>query len=565
MPTITPLAHEYRQALDQLRREGGEASVLKRMSELVALLDLAAALGSGPGGAEALHAPLLAVMGEMRARRGAFYVRGEDGAFTVQAAIGMAPDAPLVLDMDLASDEPVVLGAEHGARRGHGFALLCPVRREGRTIAVLGLGPPATGEPYGPEEVGFARSAAACAAAAIDRDLLHEELRRVNQRLTVKVFELRNLFDMSRDLTGGSEEELIQDLIATTVMGHFLVSRCGLYLLGPGGLALASQRGLRRGLEGPPLPPEEARAALEQVAGPTAVGELAEGELRRRLEEARLALVVPLDAGGVVQGLLAIGERASRTPFSAEDREFAQTMARQAAAALESARLHRIRMEKQRQDGELQLAREIQRSLLPPRSPEVPGFDVAAESRSCYEVGGDTYDWIDLDDGRLALVIADVSGKGTPASLLMASVQASVHAIAGMAGPAEVMERLNHFLFARSQANRYVTLFYAELDPATGRLAYVNAGHLPPYCISPDGTWRRLPLGGLALGLMDGTTYDVGELTLGPGDDTVGEVLRGLSGGTAAEILAGLVAAVNDWVGGAASSDDLTALVLKVG
>jgi sigma-B regulation protein RsbU (phosphoserine phosphatase) len=286
-----------------------------------------------------------------------------------------------------------------------------------------------------------------------------------------------------------------------------------------------------------------------------------------------------------VEGVLAIGERASGMPFSEEDRDFAQTLARQALAALENARLHRLREEKQRQDRELQIAREIQRSLFPPRQPEVPGFEVAAESHPCYEVGGDSYDWVQLEGDRLALVIADVSGKGTPASLLMASVHASVQALAGTAAPSQVIARLNRFLFANTQASRYVTLFYAELEVASRRLAYVNAGHVPPYRLARDGTVSRLVEGGLALGLLDDVSYEVGEVTLQPGDvvamvtdgvteatspddrefgdDRVCEALRTLSVESASTVLAGLVAAVNEWAGAAGCSDDLTALILK--
>jgi sigma-B regulation protein RsbU (phosphoserine phosphatase) len=298
-----------------------------------------------------------------------------------------------------------------------------------------------------------------------------------------------------------------------------------------------------------------------------------------------MALVVPLAAGDRVEGLLAVGERASKAPFSEEDRDFAQTLARQALAALENARLLRVRAEKQRQDRELQIAREIQQNLFPPQCPEIRGFEVAAESRSCFQVGGDYYDWVPLSGGRLALVIADVSGKGTPASILMASVHASIRALAGTAAPGQLLERLNRFLFASTQANKYVTLFYAELDPETRRLLYVNAGHVPPYHVARDGTVSRLLEGGPAVGLLDGASYEAGEVTVQPGetvavvtdgvteavspddrefgDDRVCEALRALSGGTASSVLEGLVKAANEWAGPAGCSDDLTALILK--
>ena len=579
----TPVVREYKEALDHFRRAGRKPPLLKRMSELISLLDLTTTLSSGIAGEESLNAALRIVMSQTQAEGAALFLRRADGRFEIRASCGLPPDVPSTLGLEPPTDDLTILGDE--AQTRHGLVLLCTIRRGENPIAVLGLGPRLEGGVYGPEVYAFLRTAAACAAAPVENSLIFDELRQVKQKLSVKVYQLHNLFDISRELSGSFEEDAIHSLVTTTVMGHFVVSRCALYLMGPRGLALAYERGLRREVQAAPIPPDEARAAIDALHGPKEVAELPDGALRRRLDEARLTLAVPLTAGATVEGVLAIGERASRTPFSAEDRDFAQTLARHAFAALESARLHRLRVEKQRRDHELQLAREIQRSLFPPLNPEIPGFEVAAESRSCYEVGGDCYDWIDLGSGRLAFVIADVSGKGTPASLLMASVHASIQALAGTAGPAQVIERLNRFLFARTQANRYVTLFYAELDAASRRLTYVNAGHVPPYRVTPDGTVSRLLTGGLVLGILDPVTYEAGEVRLDPGDvlavvtdgvteanspderefgdDRVCKALRALSGGSAAAILEGLLTAVNQWTGAAGSSDDLTALVLK--
>jgi len=415
---------------------------------------------------------------------------------------------------------------------------------------------------------------------------VRDELRRAHQQLAVKTFELRSLLDINRDLTAGSAEAVVQRLVVTTAMGHFVVARCGLYLVGPQGLELVEGRGLKRDAEREaPIALADASAALDSALAAGSVGELPNGTLRRRLEQARFVLAAPLRAGERILGLLAIGERASGLPFSEADREIAHTLARQAVAALENARLQQIREQKLRQDRELQVAREIQTSLLPQSPPVVPGFELAGESRPCYEVGGDSYDWIPLEGGRLALVVADVAGKGTPASLLMATTHAFVHALAGAAPPDRVIERLNRFLFARTQASRFVTLFYAELDPVGRRLAYVNAGHVPPFLLARDEVPRRLKQGGPALGLIAEATYDVGSVALGAGDlvamvtdgvteamspdedelgdDRVFEVLRRLTGGSAATVLGGLVAAVEDWAGARGGSDDLTAMILK--
>src|SRR5262249_10324635 len=165
-----------------------------------------------------------------------------------------------------------------------------------------------------------------------------------------------------------------------------------------------------------------------------------------------------------------------------------------------------------------QIAREIQQSLFPQCCPTIDGFEVAAESLSCYEVGGDYYDVIPLAHGRWALAIADVSGKRAPASILMASVHASLRALAGAARLDELMARLNRFLLESTQPNKYVTLFYAELDPARRRLAYVNAGHVPPFRVGAPARRERLATGGPVLGLLEDPVYETAEVEMAPGE-----------------------------------------------
>jgi sigma-B regulation protein RsbU (phosphoserine phosphatase) len=513
------------------RREDEGVASADRLSELSSLVEIAAALGSDSPADQALDAALAIVQRAVQAGRGALFVRRTDGTLALRASRGLPPGAAATLEVRGSRGDVAVVGPGHEAHDQSGLVLLVPIRRRGRTVAALALGPREGGRPYGAPETGYLRRAAACAASAIENELLHGELQRMGRKLSLTELELHNLLDVGRDLAASSAEEAIPRLLATTVMGHFAVSRCALYLAGPDGLTLAHGRGLPRA-DSAPLPLDEARAVLGSL-GPTAVADLPDGPLRRRLQASRLVLGVPLATGERVEGVLAIGERSSGAPFTEEDREFARALGRQAVAALENARLQRVREEKRRQDRELQIAREIQASLFPPKPPEVPGFDVAAASRPCYEVGGDSYDWLPLDDGRLALVVADVSGKGAPASLLMASVHASVRALAGTTTPARLVERLNRFLCASTPTSRFVTLFYAELDPASRRLAYVNAGHVPPYRVARDGAVSRLGEGGPALGLLADASYEAGHVDLAPGD-VVGVVTDGVTEATAA-------------------------------
>jgi sigma-B regulation protein RsbU (phosphoserine phosphatase) len=583
-----PVVFQYQRALDAFRREGGSSPLLKRMSELISLLDLTTTLNSNLSGAEILDAALLIVMGELPTTRGALFVRSEEGGYRVQASRGLPAGAPAQVDLALVVGPEVMFrrqGAGAEVFEAFGLEVLCPIFKADRPIAVLGLGARADGRPFGDEDAAFLQSVAACAATPIENGIIYRELKRVNQRLSVKVFQLHNLFDVSRELTSSFDDDAIEALVTTTLMGHLMVSRCALYRTGNGGLALTHARGVRGEDLGRGFSPAEAQPVLDALRAPLAVADLPPGPVRERLAAARMALLVPLSGGQEVQGFLAAGERVSGLPFTEEDREFAQTLARQAVAALESVRLHRLGVEQQRRDREMQIAREIQQSLFPRSCPEVPGFEVAALSDPCQEVGGDHYDFIPLEGGRLALAVADVSGKGAPASILMASVHASLRAMAGSSPPAALMERLNRFLLASTQENKYVTLFYAELDPSARRVVYVNGGHVPPCRVSADGGCERLLAGGPALGLLEGAEYEAGEAALRPGDvlavvtDGVTEaaspedrefgeeglvrILRSHRKEGAQAILDALVNAVRAWTGTAGCSDDLTALVVK--
>jgi sigma-B regulation protein RsbU (phosphoserine phosphatase) len=596
-----PVVFQYQRALDEFRRAGEASPLLKRMSELISLLDLTTTLNSAMSREEILDAALLIVMGELQAGRGCLLVRGADGAYEVRASRGLPAGAPARASIELAADEVAVRGAGalDGVLAAYGLDVLCPVVRfhdrqgpeagggpAASVLALIGLGPRAGGRPYGREESSFLRSVAACAATPIENGLILHELKTVNQRLSVKVYQLHTLFDISRELTSTFDEEGIKNLVTSTLMGHLLVSRCALYLAVPGGgLAVAHERGLRGEGDEAPVPEAGARPVLDALTRPLAVAELPAGAIKDRLARARMALVVPVALGARTDGFLAVGERVGGGAFTDEDRDFALTLARQAGAALEAVRLHRVDLQKQRRDREMQIAREIQQSLFPQCCPAIAGFEVAAESLPCYEVGGDYYDIIPLGSDRWALAIADVSGKGAPASILMASVHASLRALAGSGAPGELMERLNRFLFESTQANKYVTLFYAELDAARRRLSYVNAGHVPPFWLGGERRRDRLGVGGPVLGLLEDARYETAEIQLAPGemvamvtdgatealspdDEEFGdERLRALLmmavGDRAEAVVRRVSERVRDWTGAAGCSDDLTLMVLQ--
>jgi serine phosphatase RsbU (regulator of sigma subunit) len=195
--------------------------------------------------------------------------------------------------------------------------------------------------------------------------------------------------------------------------------------------------------------------------------------------------------------------------FMNESRGLFETFARQIAAAIENARLMETELERQRYQEELAIARSIQEELLPGNLPSITGFDIAGISVQSQQVGGDYYDVIELPDNLCGIAIADVSGKGTAAALLMAALQSALHAVApGMGGNAGgVVERLNRLMSGRMPDDKFVTFFYGVLDPMKGTLNYCCAGHDPPLLINADGTVEKLSEGGLVLGIMKDAEY----------------------------------------------------------
>jgi serine phosphatase RsbU (regulator of sigma subunit) len=254
------------------------------------------------------------------------------------------------------------------------------------------------------------------------------------------------------------------------------------------------------------------------------------------------------------------------------------------AEGLERAR--ELEKERDRIEHELDLARRIQRRLLPAAPPAVPGTEIAGRSEAALEVGGDYYDHIPLADGRVLLVIADVSGKGVPAALLMSAFRASLMSQDTLhADPAEVASRLNAFLHRSVEPGKFVTAFVGCLDPASARFEYANAGHNPVVLLRRDGTVEWLAAGGLILGILPESSYERGEVSLGSGDllalytdgvtegadaskEQFGEerlvaTLQRLAGEPCATIAESLVREVRAFEGAQGPADDITVLVAR--
>src|SRR5215218_1266874 len=245
----------------------------------------------------------------------------------------------------------------------------------------------------------------------------------------------------------------------------------------------------------------------------------------RAMKEADIKVVVPLVSQGELIGLLNLGPRLSQQEYSADDRKLLNDLATQTAPAVQVAQLVRQQQqqaqERERIEQELRVARLIQQTLLPKRVPELSGWDVADFYQPAREVGGDFYDFLEFEDGHLGIIVGDVTDKGVPAALVMATTRTMLRAAAQrLDSPGAVLRQVNDVLVPDIPPNMFVTCLYAILDPRSGRLRYANAGQDLPYQRHKGraGDATELRATGMPLGLMPGMFYEEKEAMLEAGD-----------------------------------------------
>jgi putative ABC transport system permease protein len=317
----------------------------------------------------------------------------------------------------------------------------------------------------------------------------------------------------------------------------------------------------------------------------------------RALAAAGVRLAVPLRTRSEILGVLLLGGRAQRIDFSAREKQVLRAAADQFALMIENARLTDRVVEQETLRRDIALASDVQRRLLPDAPPRSECVDFAAASVPARRIGGDYYDFVELNDGRIGIALADVSGKGVAAALIMSVVQASLRIIssAGDVPPPRLIARMNEFVYRSTPASKYATFFYAQLDVQRRTLRYVNAGHNAPYLLraarpsTPESALpeiEQLSVGGMVVGMFPEAIYEEATVELYPGDvllaftdgvpeahnpendefgdERLQQLLRQTAHLPADEISARISAEMKNWIREAEQYDDLTFIVMKV-
>lgn len=541
-----------------------------------------------------LSTVLRTLMGKMLVTRGMVFLKRNGKSFQIITAKGVDHSVigqTLEIDRPLRSLQVVAKLLKNNAiwfefLKHHQQSLIIPILSQRRIVGYITLGERLSKPAYSATDKRLIQSLVSLSGAAIEKALIIDQVKEANRSLDRKNQELNTLFDLSKEFNIGLDEKKVVRLVTFALLGQIGVKKYALCLRDKDGLNIVESH-----IEGsenlksilPKLCDLEHSATTQDLLKKKAYRIAA-----AQLIQIGITAVVPMHIQHKTKGMILLGERLRGGMYTRADLEFLYSLGNLAIISIENVHLFKDAIEKQRMEDELNIAREIQQGLLPEKLPSIPGFDIAALTIPSKEVGGDYYDIITRQNGEYILAIGDVSGKGTPAALLMANVQAALRALAPhCTSVSETTGQINDLTCANTRSgSKFITFFWGILDAQTHQFRFSNAGHNPPYLLRKDGTIEGLEEGGLILGVFKTMTpYAEASVTLSPGDvlvmytDGVSEamnqsndqfteeqlevILKESTHLSAKEIIQRVQQALESHTQGTPQSDDITMLVLK--
>ncbi len=495
----------------------------KRLLELSALFELSQLLNASLNLKSILDNILLIPMGRMMLSRGVTLLKKDHDQFEFanikgidtrwlgqKIRIEMPPSKPLLLSENLQSSPWIQ------TLRDLRLELILPLIFQNQHKGLIGFGKKLNGQPFSENEIDFLFSLSNIAAQAIENAQMFEELNRLNRSLDQKIQELNTLFEIGKELNQIFDEAGILKQLSFSLMGQMLVNQFCIALKRRDSWHLIYHKGSL-------FPKEKCTQVVqycESLATMTEPRFTADDPDLAFLKKLNIRLIVPMDTKGRVGGIIFLGPRMDKKPYEIQQLEFLATLANIAMIALENSRLIKETIEKERLEEELNIARSIQNRLLPSTFPNISGYDIHGLNIPSKQVGGDYFDIIPVGQDQLIFSIADVSGKGMPAALLMSNLQAGLHMLCEEDyNLAEITFRLNNLVYKNTAIERYITFFLLKLDLKSGLFEYVNAGHNPPYQLHADkGSLEELETGGIILGFMKNAEYEMGKGKLNQDD-----------------------------------------------
>ncbi len=464
----------------------------------------------------------------------------------------------------------------------NGIRQLFPLSTKDEILGFIGIGERFDKKSFSDEEKNLLETILNTAVAPIEKSISFETINSINKKLDGKIQELKTLFELSKEFNRSLNKEQTLKFFLLTLMGQVGVTT----------YALIFNDEIRTSRIAKETIQPFQKILLENITKPIFVNELKRKKnlllLYEKFQQLEIEALIPLQTQNITQGVLCLGKRITKKEYTESDLEFIYSLGNLAITSLENTRLFREAVEKQKMENELLVAREIQQQLLPTTFPSIPHFDIAGINIPTHHVGGDYYDVIKNSDETYTIAIADVAGKGTPASLLMANIQATVRALSPLSSSlAETTTQINSIISNNTGLERFITFFWGKLEPKTKCFRYVNAGHNQPFVFRANGKIERLIEGGIILGIIkEPQPYQQGEIFLQKDDvivffsDGISEAMNtydedyteerlekflqsGILHLSAQDILTKIQKEIEEYTKGTLQSDDITLVVLK--
>jgi len=487
----------------------------KKLIELSALFEISQTLNSSLNLKSILDTILLVPMGRMMISRGIVLFEESPYDYKIVSLKGLPysllnkkirinnpPQYPVLLDVE--SEK------ENWAEVLHDYKiqLLIPLISNKDFRGLFGLGPKLTKEEFLQDEIEFLSSLANIAVQALENARNYEKLNRVNRELDQKIQELNTLFEIGKELNRIFDQQDILKQVSYSLMGQLLINQFFVTLREEDQLKIIYKKGSSFNEE--KIRHFEQRCdSLPEI--PTPLKLEPDDEKFHFCYELGIRLIVPLIIQEKNEGYIFIGSKMNRQDFTKSEMDFLATLGNMTIISLENAHLFQETLEKKRLEEELNMARSIQEKLLPATMPKLEGYNIHGLNLPSKQVGGDYYDIIRLNENECLFTIADVSGKGMPASLLMSNLQAALQTLATERySLSQITGKLNNLIYANTSIDKFITFFIMKLHLPSGKYEFVNAGHNPPYHFQQNGQYKTLDDGGIILGMMPDVAYETG-------------------------------------------------------
>lgn len=521
-----------------------------------------------------MSSSLLSLMGKLVLTKGCGFVReGNELKQVVCKGTSEAIDISIQILTDNFSE---ISPDSNLFELGYRYAL--SLKSQQQIIGLILLGQRLLDKQLSEDEIKYIQIVGSITSTALSNTLNYKQLKSERDTIQRQNLLLRTLIDISNDFKNITSREHILKLFSLYLKGNLRIARHAIFLTNNNNATeLVNDFGESFNID--------ALLKLKDIKTICLRADLPENLLNYLPKE--ISIVAPLIYHGEKKGYLLVGNRLDKTIFLEENLTFTELLANSLITALENNRLFLEELEKEKLEKELDLAKEIQRNLLPKTNPIIPGWDVVGKSIPSKTVGGDYFDIIELSGDEYMFIVADISGKGIPAALLMSNLQAIIRTLISLdLTLKELVERVNTLLYTNTTMDKFATMFIAKLNKSNSSLEYINAGHNPPVYIKANGDIVELTEGCLLLGVIE-NLGNIGRnmIVLNSGDtilmytDGINEAInvdreeygtrrmienmKKCSKSKSNMILDTIYSSVKDFSSGMEQYDDMTAIIIK--